>query len=70
MIFGYTQLCQESTDIGVVARLPQLINPTGTDAEGLGGKENILQSAGPTVSTRFRSTYFNVGRIYPAVGGA
>ena len=46
MALGYTQLCQESADIGVVAGLPQLVNPAGTDAEGLGCKENVLQGAG------------------------
>ena len=45
MALGYTQLCQESADIGVVAGLPQLVNPAGTDAEGLGCKENVLQGA-------------------------
>lgn len=42
MALGYTQLCQESADIGVVAGLPQLVNPAGTDAEVLDLQDKAL----------------------------
>ena len=46
MALGYTQLCQESPDIGVVAGLPQLVNPAGTNAKLLCHQEHILHCTG------------------------
>lgn len=65
MALGYTQLCQESADIGVVAGLPQLVNPAGTDAEGLGCKKMFSKAQAQSIPAHHLSgsleTMTNVG---------
>ena len=46
MIFGNTQLRQESTYLRIIISLPQLIDPAGTYSERFCSKEDILHGTG------------------------
>ena len=45
MVVGDAVGSQHPADIGIVAGIPQLVDPHGSDAESVGGQEDVLQGA-------------------------